>query len=532
MKNKRVGTSLLALALVLEAKTKQITLRWTAAVAMAGGVLLLPGAGGAQASGYLWGGFARDPQHTAISPVAAQPLNRIRWRTPVDLQPQYSGDTLLIHYGSPLVTASNTVIVPVKTGATGGFRVEARNGKDGKLRWKMASDYVLPPHDWTPSFGPVLTPRSRLYFPGAGGTLYFRDRPDSGTGPTGRIAFYGIANYNADPAAYAENVMINTPLTSDRDGNIFFGFQVVGPTPLKLQSGIARIASNGAGTWISASAAAGSDPAITKVVHNSAPALSNDHRTLYVAVSNGTGSGFGAGYLVALDSQTLAPLAGVRLKDVLSGEDAYLPEAGTASPTVGPDGDVYFGVLEKPFPSNHDRGWLLHFDSTLTQAKIPGAFGWDTTASIVPASAVPSYRGHSTYLLMTKYNNYAGVGGDGVNKIAVLDPSTPMVDPVSGATVMSEVLTIAGPTPDPEYSAYPYAVREWCINTAVVDPITKSVLANSEDGKLYRWDLTSNTLTQSVTLTSGIAEAYTPTLIGPDGTVYAVNNGILFAVGQ
>ncbi len=76
-------------------------------------------------------------------------------------------------------------------------------------------------------------------------------------------------------------------------------------------------------------------------------------------------------------------------------------------------------------------------------------------------------------------------------------------------------------------------MREWCINTAVVDPITKSVLVvNSEDGKLYRWDLTSNALTRSVTLTPGIGEAYTPTFIGADGTVYAINNGILFAVGK
>ena len=78
----------------------------------------------------------------------------------------------------------------------------------------------------------------------------------------------------------------------------------------------------------------------------------------------------------------------------------------------------------------------------------------------------------------------------------------------------------------------PPSVKEWCINSAVVDPATRSVLANSEDGKLYRWDLSSNTLSQSLVLTPGLGEAYTPTTIGVDGTVYAINNGTLFAVGK
>jgi hypothetical protein len=206
-----------------------------------------------------------------------------------------------------------------------------------------------------------------------------------------------------------------------------------------------------------------------------------------------------------------------------------LSEDGTASPTVGPDGDVYFGVLENPFASS--KGWLLHFNANLTQAKPAGAFGWDDTASVVPRSMVPSYQGTSPYLLMTKYNNYAGLGGDGKNKIAVLDPNATQTDARTGATVMQEVLTIEDLTSDEDFPGQPGAVREWCINTAAVDPFTGSVLANSEDGRLYRWDLATNSFTQSITLTPGVGEAYTPTLIGPDGTVYAINDATLFAIG-
>ncbi len=363
--------------------------------------------------------------------------------------------------------------------------------------------------------------------------MFFRDSPDATSGSTGQLAFYGLANYNANTNAYLANVMINTPITSDRYGNIYFGFQVTNSTPVALTSGVARIDFNGNGTWISATAAAGTTT-VTKVVHNCAPALSNDHKTLYVAVNTGSGTGnSNPGYLVALDSRTLTVLSRARLKDAKTpANDAFLSDNGTASPTIGPDGDVYFGVLANTPGGNHSRGWLLHFNSTLTQTNTAGGFGWDDTASIVPASMVPSYTNGSPYLLMVKYNNYAGAG-DGVNKLAILDPRASMIDPYSGAIVMKDVLTIAGPTPDAGITNfYPNAVREWCINTAAVDPFTKSVLVNSEDGKLYRWDLTSNTLIQPVTLTAGIFEAYTPTVIGVDGTVYAINNAILFAVGR
>ena len=425
---------------------------------------LIPGNVRAQSFRFPWGGYGHDAQHDAFASVASQQLNRIVWQTPVDLNPQYSGSELLIHYGSPSITRSNTVIVPVKTGSTGGFEVKALAGATGTTNWVQASDYVLPPHSWTPSFSGVLTPKNRFYFPGAGGTVYYCDTPDTNTSPViGQIAFYGLNNYMASVSVYSNNVFIDTPITSDRYGNIFFGFQVIGSTPLNLQGGIARIDYNGTCTWLAASNAAG-DSAIKKVSQNCAPALSNDHKTLYFAVNNSsTWSDFSDyGYLVSVDSRTLAPIAKVLLKDVKNpGNTAYMPDDGTASPMIGPDGDVYYGVLEYPADSNHDRGWMLHFNSTLTQSKIPGAFGWDDTASVVPASMVPSYHGSSSYLLMTKYNNYVEADGNGVNKIAILDPENSETDPISGATTMNEVLTIAGPTPDAEFTnTYPNAVHE------------------------------------------------------------------------
>ena len=482
-----------------------------------------------------WQGYALNPQHTALSTVASQPLQGILWKTPVDTDPQYtSGGDLLIHYGSPLMTAANTVLVPVKTGVSGPFEVEAVSGFTGAQEWTLTSNYVLPPssgaggYNWTPNYSPTLTPGNRLYYAGLGGTVNFITTPDA-TGPsapaTSSIAFFGNSSYAANPSAYNSAVFINTPITTDSSGDIFFGFQVTGTNPSGLASGIARIDANGTGTWVP------TVPGMSQVATNSGPAVSNDGNTIYVMETTGNS---GNGKLVALNSHTLAVTAQVALVDPHTGKLATITNNATAAPMVGPDGDVYVGVLETPFASNNDRGWLLHFTGNLATEKTPGAFGWDDTPSVVPATMVPSYHGTSTYLLMVKYNNYAGLGsGTGDNKVAVLDPDATEVDPVTGTTVMNEVLSIEGPTPDSEHdSQFPGAVREWCINDAVVDPATDSILVNSEDGNLYRWNLTSNTFTQQITLTAGVGEAYTPTMIGPDGTVYAINNATLFAVGS
>src|SRR5262249_52123404 len=282
-------------------------------------------------------------------------------------------------------------------------------------------------------------------------------------------------------------------ITSDSNGNIFFGFRVQGTAPAPLnttQSGIARIDPSGNGSYVLVGTAA-NDSNIARDSHNAAPAISNDGTTVYILVKSASTDYYA--YLVGLDTTTLATRSRVFLRDPRSGVgNAGIPDDSTASPMVAPDGTVFVGV----FAPNYDgsRGWMLHFSGDLGTQYTPAAFGWDDTDAIVPTSMVPQYTGTSPYLIFSKYNNYSSVetgstGGDGVNMVAILDPYSTETDPRNDGSspiqVMREVLTVPGPTPDPGNisSSTPHAVREWCINTAAVDPALGAIYFPSEDGK-------------------------------------------------
>jgi len=312
-----------------------------------------------------WSTHSHDAQHTGVSPVASQKLAKIHWQVPVDLAPPQG--EILIHYGSPVITAKNTVIVPVKTDMSS-FRVQAHDGATGKKLWTLGTAYQPPFAGFMPGLGATLSQR-RLFIPDTAGGILARANPDQIKGKISHLYFYGLENYLADPGVY-QRVKINTPLTADAEGNLYFGFTVIGITPVGLRSGLARISHDGTGTWVSAQSISGDDPFVSKIATSCAPALSSDGSIVYVA----TGSfDFGFGYLVALDSRTLQVINRVRLSDPASGLNATMTEETSGSPTIGPDGDVYYGVLENPFPMPTNRGWLLHFNRDLSQQKIPEA---------------------------------------------------------------------------------------------------------------------------------------------------------------
>jgi hypothetical protein len=482
-----------------------------------------------------WQAYGRDPQHTSQYGAASQPPQQVFWKTPVDDEHPSTGGPIYVHYGSIMITRVNTVLVPVKPTSGGAFRIESRRGSTGALVWSATSDYSIAPNaNWYPPFGCTLTPKdAKVAMPGDGGTVLIRSFPDTPGYSFTRLAFFGIGNYNANPSAYSSTVHICTPITSDALGSLYFGFNSTMPG---LPSGLARVTASGVGAMASAAQLSG-DTAMTQIAYNCAPAISSDGKTVYIAVSDG-----GNGYLCRANATDLSPPSAgprsVRLIDPNTKGLATVTNQSTASPTVGPDGDVFYGVLESSLGTHNYRGWMLHFDKTLASTKFPGSFGWDDSPSIVPAALVPSYAGTSSYLILTKYNNYAGAGtGDGANKLAVLDPQNGMADPIVGAgtTVMAEVITVLGPTPDQpaRNNGFSNAVREWCINAAAIDPVNKCAIVNSEDGHVYRWDFTnlSNPLTAGVNLIAPTSEAYTSTVIGPDGSVYATNDAVLYCCG-
>ena len=204
--------------------------------------------------------FGGNAQHTANYSPTAQSLNVVHWTTSVDL----NNTGAYAHYGAPLITPANTIFVPVKTGATGGFEINVFNAATGAAIYSLTTDYTLPAYNWIPPYQPVLATNSvetRLYYPGNGGTIYYIDNVDSAShgAPVQQVFYTTLANYQANAAAFNSTVFINTPITADSSGNVFFGFRVNGTAPAPLsttQSGFARIDPNGNATYVLAGTAA------------------------------------------------------------------------------------------------------------------------------------------------------------------------------------------------------------------------------------------------------------------------------------
>src|SRR5262249_18132582 len=89
-----------------------------------------------------WKSFARDPQHTALSAVAAQSLEVVRWSTPVDLAPP-SGE-IPNHLGGPVGPPRKPRDRSGQAGNHRGFK-----GRSAQRRRRLAD--LVEPHRLRPT---------------------------------------------------------------------------------------------------------------------------------------------------------------------------------------------------------------------------------------------------------------------------------------------------------------------------------------------------------------------------------------------
>lgn len=465
----------------------------------------------------VWETVGQDAQHTGVSPFASQPLQDVQWNSATDVTtPETAGAT----YGAPVITRYGNLMIPLSF-PDGRYAVQAISGYDRHVLWTIFSDYTVPAGQQG-SFSVALSPDNRLYFPGRGGRINVMSFPDyprtAGAGADTAYTFYGANRYTqATSAQYNNSVFVNTPLVFDDRGNVFFGYRAVGPTPLNLHGGLARITNRGVG--------AHSDN--FRTLRNPSATLTNTYIPSGVAPAVGT-SGSAVYYALNTPSgSTLVRASGLSAKAnrvvalTVGDTPVTLPATSAASPAVGPDGDVYLAVPPQTSGPNAGRGALLHFSPNL-KAKTPGAVGSDATVSIVPASAVPAYGGRSPYLVLAKYNELSPTNGR-PNRVVLLDPRADTTDPVSGTPVMAEVLSQASPIP----------AQVWNFTSAAIDTRSPSALVTNSGGGLYRWNLVDNTFSEvlvfdpadpTTTSTSAI-------VVGLDGSVYTTREGALYAAG-
>lgn len=237
---------------------------------------------------------------------------------------------------------------------------------------------------------------------------------------------------------------------------------------------------------------------------------------------NGTTGGCTAGTTTGVDPSTNNWPAG------------RVTEDSSASPTIAPDGSIFFGTYTR---YNWSEGHLVHFSSDGTFLNSYNNFGWDTTPAI--------FQHGGTYSVIMKENYYDEVGSycnDSVacpNDRATVYPNNPPryflssfspnlvkewswqnKNTLSCSRDQSGDITCV--------SDHPFGF-EWCANAVAIDKVGR-VFGASEDGNIY--GVKNGKLVQKRFLNLSLGAAYTPTAIDSEGRVYGQNLGVLDVLGN
>ncbi|HWZ85277.1 MAG TPA: hypothetical protein VN032_03700 [Thermoanaerobaculia bacterium] len=525
-----------------------------------------------------WPQWGRTPQHGGASSVVAQPLQVILanlvYDPFVEQMKADNGGELLAHYSVPLVDETGVYMV-FKSGVYTGF------GKWGSLAWSVKKLQWIAGQlevvwtfdtDWVPeplaltNWEPVLLPAisgDDLYVPGLGGTVFrvsketglaqVRLNPFSSVDPSryvagglavaadGGVVYDAVGLSASDPfapitgawlvkiatdgttsLAQFATLVSGAPGPTDACQDTFSQDQLPWPpsttaTPPTVLCGSQRPGINVVpavapdGTIYTLSRAHGSDrySALVAVHADLTPAWSASLRGILddgcgvLLLDDGSNLGCRAGANTGVDPSTNDRPAG-RVND-----------SGTSSPVVLPDGSILVGALTT---YNFFRGHLFKF-SRDGDALATYDFGWDITPAV--------FAHDGTYSILLKDNHYTSSDGSAFYDVTSLD-----ADLVPEWRFRATNTEDCARQPDGTVTCVDDSPEgfEWCVNQPAVDA-TGTVYLNSEDGTLYGFDHAGAVVSQ-IFLDTALGAAYTPVALGPDGILYAQNNGRLFAVGQ
>jgi len=541
---------------------------------MAAGLCAL---GAAAARGQDWAQWGRTPQHGGATAAVGQPLDAILSVAVNDpfaeLKKADSDGELLAHYAVPLVEG-DSVYMTFEGGTYTGFgnwdsetwQVRRMRWVGGALQtvWTFESDWKPEPLSltfWQAVFLPALSGDS-VWVPGAGGTVY-RVSKETGLSTMRVNPFPTI-----DPSRYVAG-----GLAVAADGSVMYNALGLDPSNQFAEptaAWLVRVSPSGATSHVdyatlTPGAPAASDPCKTRFspdqrpwppspdavppqaacgsqrpVVNAVPAIAADGTIYTVSRAHDNGN---YGYLVAVHAD-LTPAWKASLRGLvqdgcgvlLPKDDAVnhcrsnaptgvdpgtndLPagnatDLGTSSPVVLPDGSVLLGTQSN---YNYARGHLFRFDAA-GGLLASYDFGWDIT---------PAVRVHDgTWSVLIKDNHYFTNDGSQFYDVTSLDANLHPEWSFRATNTQSCARDDAGhfACVDDHPEGF-----EWCVNQPVVDA-QGTVYLNSEDGNLYAFS-TAGEEVGHIFLDTALGASYTPVSMGPDGVIYAQNNGKLFAVG-
>jgi len=448
------------------------------------------------ARGEQWLQRYHDAQHTSFINAAIDPLNRVTFRYTFDNSPLTA-----IHYTDPKIESNGDLFVPrrERVGSTVTYGMRMLSG--GTEVWAFTSDYVREPGtSWEPLFDFAMD-NGTVYVMGAYGCAWRLNESD------GSMIDRKCATDPVDPTG--EPIWDVSPFTIDGNGNVYWTIRSASDL---IASSLIMLEPSGNVTASDLGSLVG-DGQIA--ANNSAPAVSADNGTIYVATRFGE-ERFGEGMLTALDASDPTLRTTLWSASLSPGGDcgeAFLHESGTSSPIALPDGAAIGGWNTDPNPTS--QGWYYSFDSN---GNLRGCypFGWDDTMGQINLNG-------TTYLV-GKHNHYT------LNSPQCDNGIDPPVDPPCYEVVVLDSVSMQKQWSYLEPSTPP---REWCIDapTLFKDGDDGYFTAPSESGKLLRVRIFSNPPEETdVAVGAAQSAPYVPT-VSIGGPAYTINHGQIVGAG-